>query len=43
MDKVEEARREKLSMDDHKARQLWRDRRLIALAAHKAARTKAES
>jgi 3-hydroxyacyl-CoA dehydrogenase len=37
LDKVENARREKLPMADHKARQVWRDRRLIALAAHKSA------
>lgn len=35
LDQVEAARREKLPMAEHKARQLWRDRRLIALAAHK--------
>lgn len=43
LDQVEAERRKKLPMEDHKARQLWRDRRLIALAAHKAARTAAES
>ncbi|KAA9008117.1 3-hydroxyacyl-CoA dehydrogenase [Histidinibacterium aquaticum] len=42
LDQVEEARREKLPMDSHKDRQLWRDRRLIALAAHKAERTRNE-
>lgn len=42
MDRVEGARRERLPMEDHKARQLWRDRRLIALAAHKAARARSE-
>jgi 3-hydroxyacyl-CoA dehydrogenase len=35
LDRVETARREKLSMQDHAARQAWRDRRLIALIAHK--------
>ena len=35
MDEVERARREKLPIGDHQARQLWRDRRLIALIAHK--------
>ena len=40
LDKVEAARREKLPMEDHKARQLWRDRRLMALVAHKVAQTR---
>ncbi len=35
MDDVERARREKLPIGDHQARQLWRDKRLIALIAHK--------
>lgn len=37
MDQVEADRRTVLPMTDHKSRQLWRDRRLIALAAHKRA------
>ena len=37
MDRVERHRREVLPMEEHRARQLWRDRRLIALAAHRAA------
>jgi L-gulonate 3-dehydrogenase len=35
MDKVESERRESLAADDLGERQAWRDRRLIALAAHK--------
>ncbi len=35
LDRVEAARREKLPMTEHKARQAWRDRRLVALMAHK--------
>ena len=35
MDKVESERRERLAADDLGERQAWRDRRLIALAAHK--------
>lgn len=42
MDTVEAARREKLPMVDHKQRQLWRDRRLIALATHKVERSQNE-
>lgn len=37
MDQVEADRRSALSMADHKARQMWRDGRLIDLAAHKRA------
>ena len=39
LDKVEAHRRERLPMESHKERQLWRDRRLIALAAHKKAQS----
>ena len=42
MDRVEGHRREVLPMEEHKARQLWRDRRLIALAAHRAAQGRQE-
>ncbi|WP_234417201.1 3-hydroxyacyl-CoA dehydrogenase [Loktanella sp. Alg231-35] len=35
MDEVEADRRSTLPMEDHAERQLWRDKRLIALAAHK--------
>jgi L-gulonate 3-dehydrogenase len=35
MDKIEPDRRQKLPADDLQQRQLWRDRRLMALAAHK--------
>ena len=35
MDKVEAERREHLTSDKLGERQAWRDRRLIALAAHK--------
>jgi L-gulonate 3-dehydrogenase len=35
MDKVESERRERLAADQLGERQAWRDRRLIALAAHK--------
>jgi L-gulonate 3-dehydrogenase len=35
MDKVESERRERLAADNLGERQAWRDRRLIALAAHK--------
>ena len=35
MDVAEAERREKLSADDLEKRQAWRDRRLMALAAHK--------
>ena len=35
MDKVESERRERLAADKLEERQAWRDRRLIALAAHK--------
>jgi L-gulonate 3-dehydrogenase len=35
LDKVEAHRRDRLPMTGHRDRQLWRDRRLIALAAHK--------
>jgi hypothetical protein len=35
MDKVESERRERLAADKLAERQAWRDRRLIALAAHK--------
>lgn len=37
MDEVEADRRAALPMDEHKARQVWRDGRLIELAAHKRA------
>jgi hypothetical protein len=37
MDQVEADRRAAVPMDAHKARQLWRDGRLIELAAHKRA------
>lgn len=37
MDEVEADRRAALSMENHKARQMWRDGRLIDLAAHKRA------
>ena len=37
MDYVEGERRKQLPMANHKARQLWRDKRLMALASHKAA------
>lgn len=37
MDEVEADRRAALPMDEHKARQMWRDGRLIELAAHKQA------
>lgn len=37
MDRVEADRRAALPMEEHKARQMWRDGRLIALAAHKRA------
>ena len=37
MDRVEADRRERLEMSDHRARQMWRDERLIELAAHKRA------
>ncbi|MDZ5697457.1 3-hydroxyacyl-CoA dehydrogenase [Chelativorans sp. M5D2P16] len=43
LDKVDAERRKRLPMDAHKQRQLWRDRRLIALAAHKRARARQES
>lgn len=35
LDGIVEARRTKLPMADHPQRQLWRDRRLMALASHK--------
>jgi 3-hydroxyacyl-CoA dehydrogenase len=35
LDRVEAARRERLPMDEHPARQAWRDRRLVALISHK--------
>jgi L-gulonate 3-dehydrogenase len=35
MDKIEPDRRQKLPADELQQRQLWRDRRLMALAAHK--------
>lgn len=37
LDRVERERREKLPMADHRARQAWRDGRLMRLAAHKRA------
>jgi len=40
MDMVEAHRRERLPMSEHRNRQLWRDRRLLALAAHKKAQSK---
>jgi L-gulonate 3-dehydrogenase len=43
LDKVEAARRDKLPMDDHPRRQAWRDRRLVALIAHKRAQAEAEA
>ncbi len=43
LDGIEADRRGKLPMEDHKARQRWRDGRLMALAAHKVARSKAEA
>jgi len=43
LDKVEAARRDKLPMDEHRQRQAWRDRRLVALIAHKRAQAEAEA
>lgn len=43
MDEVEADRRSALPMADHAARQLWRDKRLIALAAHKRERALADA
>jgi L-gulonate 3-dehydrogenase len=40
MDTVEAHRREKLPLSDLRSRQQWRDRRLLALAAHKRAQSK---
>ncbi len=40
LDEVEQARRSKLAMSDHPARQLWRDRRLVSLVAHKRAQAR---
>lgn len=40
MDAVEGHRREKLPLSDLRARQQWRDRRLLALAAHKRSQSK---
>ena len=40
MDTVEAYRREKLPLGELRARQQWRDRRLLALAAHKRAQSK---
>ena len=37
IDKLETARRAELPMNMHSVRQEWRDRRLMALLAHKAA------
>lgn len=37
LDVVEQHRRATLPMDDHRARQAWRDRRLMALVAHRRA------
>ena len=42
LDRVEAPRRERLSMEDHPDRQAWRDRRLIALIAHKRAQDEAD-
>lgn len=42
MDDVEADRRAALPMEEHAARQLWRDKRLIALAAHKRAQNLAD-
>jgi len=42
MDYVEAKRREMLPMSEHKSRQLWRDKRLMALAAHKVAVARAD-
>ncbi len=42
MDAVEADRRAALPMEDHKARQMWRDGRLIGLAAHKRAAARKE-
>jgi hypothetical protein len=36
MDMVEAERRQRVTADELGARQAWRDRRLMALAAHKA-------
>lgn len=41
MDTVEAHRRERLPLHELRARQQWRDRRLLALAAHKRAQAKA--
>ncbi len=35
MDKIEKERRQKVSLEDLQARHVWRDQRLMALAAHK--------
>ncbi|MEO7221298.1 MAG: 3-hydroxyacyl-CoA dehydrogenase [Devosia sp.] len=43
MDYVESERRERLPMTEHKSRQLWRDKRLMALAVHKAAAARADA
>jgi len=43
LDQVEAARRDKLPMDEHRQRQAWRDRRLVALIAHKRAQAEAEA
>ena len=40
LDEVEHARRARLTMADQPARQVWRDRRLIALAVHKRAQNR---
>lgn len=42
MDFVEGVRRKALPMTEHKARQMWRDKRLMSLAAHKAAAARAD-
>lgn len=43
MDDVEQARRDKLPLADQPARQMWRDRRLIALAEHKRAQNRIDN
>jgi L-gulonate 3-dehydrogenase len=42
MEYVEARRREALPMSEHKSRQLWRDKRLMSLAAHKATAARAD-
>jgi len=42
LDQVEAARRDRLPMEEHPQRQAWRDRRLVALIAHKRAQAEAD-